>query len=306
MSDILREESEDDAVDVAEAAVETEPVSSPSGEPEAKIETPPAAEEEVVAPTEASDFSDLLMNEWSQDPVKKGVLDKMIAKEAKRQKDADAGKWSWIEKDKRKGYEENPDKWKEDSRKIEDYDRLKTESEKIRQKAESTPDVSSTKADKPVDDVMGIAKAFVEAQNIAEDQIPVIAELLKLVDNRLDGRVTKKVADSVPQAIDARNWTEEIDWAKSQNDYKSNRTLRALAHDYAAEGLRPKQALLQARKDLGIVPPKTTISQGKPAVGKPAFSRSSESGAGESDADEYDGTDPLVRLKVKILKREGR
>lgn len=303
MSDILREETDGESDDVAERIVEAEPVSSPSGAPEATPAHDAAAEEEVAVPTDSADFSDLLLKEWSQDPVKKGVLDKMIAKEAKRQKDADAGKWSWIEKDRRKGYEENPEKWKEDLRKIEDYDRLKTDSEKMRAQAESSSAVSSTKAEKPVDDVTDIAKAFVAAQNIAEDQIPVIAELLKLVDNRLDGRVAKKVEATVPQAIDMRNWTQDRDWATSQSDYKSNRTLRALAHDYAAEGMGPKEALLQARKDLGIVPPKTTISQGKPAVGKPAFSRSSESGAGEEDADDYDGTDPLQKLKAKLAKR---
>lgn len=304
MSEVLREEDSDEGEDTVADPTPVETSDAPAGDSEVKAEEVIAPEEEVATPTDPQDFSDVLMKEWMGDPIKKTVLERMIDKESKRRIDERLGaELGFMEKEVRKGYKENPEKWKEDRRKIDDYDRLKTESEKIRSEASSPPQVPSTKADAPVDDAASVAKAFVEAQGIQDEQVPVITELIKLIEQRMDSRVQKRVEDTVPQAIDARQWKAEIDWASSQNDYKDNRKVRALAHDYSrVDGMSPKQALLQARKDLGIVPPKTTISQGKPAVGKPAFARESSSDVGE-DADEYDGTDPLAKLKKKFAAR---
>lgn len=299
---VLREESVDDEVTepVAESTPETTN-DSPSGDSEVKSEEVIApAEEEVAPPTDPQDFSDILMKEWQADPVKKTILDRMIEKEAKRRKDEFAGaELGWIEKEKRKDYKEHPEKWKSDLEKLQDYDRLRGELEKLKTQPTVSADPSA-KAPVPVDDADAIAKAFVAEQNIQDEQIPVISALIRLIEERTQKRVEK----SVPQAIDSRQWEADTNWAMSQDDYKSNRHLRALAHDYnRVDGMSPKEALLQARKDLKIAAPKTTITQGKPAVGKPAFSRDSASAVGESDADEYDGKDPMIALKKKLASK---
>lgn len=296
----LRESADDEENgSAAENPVEETKVAPEVSEPETT-----ANEEIEETSTNPTDFAAQLEEEWSKDPLKKAVLDKLIDRAAKKMKDEWAGaRYGWLPNDVAKKYVGKPDVFKDDLRKAEEYDKLKSEVESLRQK-EGTPNTPPPKQPSVAETAAAKAKAFVEKNNIDPDQLPVLSALfaeIALEKEAVKEEVKKSV---IPDTIRQTAWEQEKGWAESQDDYRSDRRVRALAHQIAYEDkVGPKDALLRARQELGISQKKTIISQGSPKQGTPAMSKSASPGKA-GDVDIPAGMDPLEWLKQKLRKEK--
>jgi hypothetical protein len=127
----------------------------------------------------------------------------------------------------------------------------------------------------------------------------MVKGLLDLVDKRQSTKTPEKV--DVAAELAKLEWQKELKDATTAEDYKSNATLRRLAHGYSQEGNSPMKSLRLARKDLGL--DKTVVKmKGAPARGTPAFSREADNRP-IKDTGYKVGQDPIEALKAKY--REG-
>lgn len=302
--DARMEDDETEAEDVVETPVVEAKAEEPAGEEvevdaEEKSEEAPAAKADEESNPVPSMTDDLLKEVAGSDPMKAALIEKAIEKEAQRRKDEWAGREAnWIEKADRKAYAKNPAKWIEDRRKIVEYDKLREEVESLR-KGTKSPESKPAAAETPVQEpsVEDEAKKFVAETNLDEAQTPLIAALFKKIGVGAK-KVEQKPVD-VAAELARIQFEKERSEAESDEDFKTNEVLQALAWKKSHGGMSPMEALAAAKKQLGIKPRVVTKVSGSPVQGKPAFAKATAAKPAEGTV-KYDGkTDPMKLLKKK-------
>lgn len=293
---ILRED--DDGEDevgeiVAPVAMET-PVADPP-----KMEDPvseePEAEEIAESMPVTSELGDAWLEDIQKDPLKKQVFDSLVAKDTKRRVDEKLGaELGSFRKEVRAKYRGKQEQLDADLKKADDYDRVVAELNEAK-KSVQTPAGTKPVDKAPDEDLNDVAKKFVETYNLRDEQVDMVKGLLDLVDKRQATKPSAKV--DVAAELAKLEFVREKEEAEGSVDYKSNGTLRRLAHGYSLEGNSPMKSLKLARTDLGLDKPVVKL-KGVPLKGSPAFSRDADSRP-IKDTGYKKGEDPLEALKAK-------
>jgi BMFP domain-containing protein YqiC len=271
------------------AATETEEDSEPAAEPEQAAE---AEKEEVEEPANPE-------SEWRVDPLKKRIYDRDVKREAKRMKDEFAGKeFGWVRKEIKQKYRGKQQEFESVLAKGEKYDALEARLQQLEAKVSGPAkdaEPSGNKA-KPKPDYKAIAQKIVADKNLRDENADVIEAILSARMDINDGQGPLESDEEFAARMERVEWAKAARWAESQEDYRSDFNLQALAEARSRKlGERPDVALQNARKELAGKPVKKAIGVQK---GKPALAK--DNSAGKSDTIEWDGKeDPLDALRRK-------
>lgn len=294
--EILREDDdgEDEIGAVVEPAAKVETIPDPPKVEDEESEEPEAAEATEPEPV-TSELGDAWLEDIQKDGLKKHVFDGLVAKETKRRVDEKLGaELGAFRKEVRAKYRGKQEQLDADLKKAEDYDRVVAELNEAR-KSTQTPAAQKPVDKAPDEDLNDVAKKFVETYNLRDEQVDMVKGLLDLVDKRQATKPSAKV--DVAAELAKLEFVREKEAAEGSEDYKSNGTLRRLAHGYSLEGNSPMTSLNLARKDLGLSKPVVKL-RGTPVKGTPAFSRDADSRP-IKDIGYKKGEDPLEALKAK-------